>query len=509
MGGRILGEDAGNGRDGAEFAILEGGLEARMGLDEGFTATMPKILYHGRLNKVKDWSTLKVGGVGHDQNGPGIYFTSSLKDARQYAYPNGYVYQVTLTPKKFMPTSGSANKISGVVKTLINKAPDLADTLTNWDENPTKAKWALINGALKSGEDNPNEAVQQVWYDCYRYHGTEWMQELVKLGYDGVMVDPAQFAAQHVVVWNPKIIHVVKEMPYAEAAKIEERDDSVRSAARQNLSNLAYGLGEFSNYAVSTQVARDAEKLLDNPSLATEMFKKYAKYETMGIVQGGPSRPKTASLDKRVMARSCRNLHSLRIKKDEADFSQRELLDESSANKLYKSAVQAFPKTQFRQHATQPITITKLHYIPMIGVKTLTIQASARNKDNEKTYSPQVFFKGVTFLERKEKGAVKVPMPKGEEEEYWIMPLSKKKLDIRLRCDCPDFRWRFNYYDHVDKSLYGPKAPKYKKKTNRPPVNPKKMPGMCKHCMKMLEVLEGQGLLQESAEGMFIIVEEA
>ena len=66
-------------------------------------------------------------------------------------------------------------------------------------------------------------------------------------------------------------------------------------------------------------------------------------------------------------------------------------LYESSLSDLYQSAVDAYPKTTLRQHATQPVVITQLHWTPYVGMKTLFVKGIAQNEGKE--YSPIILFK--------------------------------------------------------------------------------------------------------------------
>lgn len=63
-------------------------------------------------------------------------------------------------------------------------------------------------------------------------------------------------------------------------------------------------------------------------------------------------------------------------------------------------------------------------------------------------------------------------------------------LDVKVRCTCKDFRWRFAYYNSGDDSLYGNPPPPYISQTDRPPANPSNTPGVCKHLMKLKKELE-------------------
>lgn len=167
-----------------------------------------------------------------------------------------------------------------------------------------------------------------------------------------------------------------------------------------------------------------------------------------------------------------------------------DILTESSVLDLYKSAVEAFPNTQMRQYATQPIMVESIRWLPYLGLKTLFVKAEVRNEDRH--YSPMILFKNVDYTGR----GVKIRGSDGQ--EYSFAKLSLEGNDVLLRCGCADFSYRFNYYNHLDRSLYGSKRSKYEG-LGGPPANPKKMPGMCKHLLKTAAVLGGAGLFSEGS----------
>lgn len=157
---------------------------------------------------------------------------------------------------------------------------------------------------------------------------------------------------------------------------------------------------------------------------------------------------------------------------------------ESSAEQLYQSAVKAFPKTTLRQHAVQPIVIRELRWTPFVGVRTLFIKGLAQNEERE--YATCVLFKDVNY----QGNQVKITASDGL--QYSFDKLSLENTDVLVRCNCPDFFWRFNYYDKLDNSLYGSKRKKYE--SSGPPANPMKLPGMCKHIMKTIKVIGESGV---------------
>lgn len=163
--------------------------------------------------------------------------------------------------------------------------------------------------------------------------------------------------------------------------------------------------------------------------------------------------------------------------------------EESTIPELYDSTVAAFPNTGKRQHSTQPVVIKNIDWIPYLGMKTLYIKGLAQNEGKE--YTPTVLFRNVNYTENG------VTLTASDGLIYDFAPISLDKNEVNIRCNCPDFHWRFNYFDHLDRSLYGRKRAKYESKNERGPVNPKESPGMCKHCMKLIEALQESGIFGE------------
>jgi hypothetical protein len=163
---------------------------------------------------------------------------------------------------------------------------------------------------------------------------------------------------------------------------------------------------------------------------------------------------------------------------------------------LYDTTEKAFPKTELRQHATNPIHITQLKWTPFLGQKTLFIRGLAQHENRE--YNTIILFKKVNYNVTEARKAIKI-IASDDEKEYTFEKLSLENTEVLVRCNCPDFRWRFSYYDHVDHSLFGRKPPKYKKVegSNRPPANPLELPGMCKHIIKTIEALGHAGIFLE------------
>ena len=77
----------------------------------------------------------------------------------------------------------------------------------------------------------------------------------------------------------------------------------------------------------------------------------------------------------------------------------------------------------------------------------------------------------------------------------YIRPISLSSKEVKVRCDCHDFRWRFAYYDDIHQALYGATPPPYTRVpgSTRGPVNPRHLPGLCKHLMAAFRQLHNYG----------------
>lgn len=152
-------------------------------------------------------------GTGHDQEGPGIYFTSNEEDATGYSRKSdshGALFIVNLNFNKAVPTNKKA-KVSEIGQ-LIEWASNYQEILGNWDENPKVAMKTAMSSILR--EASCHESFKSVWYEFYRHEPVEFVRNLVMLGYDGVIVKKEFMNAYHAIVYNPKAINIVDKVEY-------------------------------------------------------------------------------------------------------------------------------------------------------------------------------------------------------------------------------------------------------------------------------------------------------
>lgn len=170
-----------------------------------------------------------------------------------------------------------------------------------------------------------------------------------------------------------------------------------------------------------------------------------------------------------------------------------QLLEKSSVPKLQDNIERGFPETRKRQHATGEVTINNISYMPYIGMKTLHVKSTSSSNGNQYTQALQ--FNDVKFEPADTEDNATFQASDGE--EYHVVPLDLTVHNAKVRCNCMDFHYRFANYNAQDKSLVGRPPPLYQRKTDRPPVNPLSVPGMCKHLLKLVLTLQQHGLIRQ------------
>lgn len=174
------------------------------------------IVYHGSPTKISKFTT-EFLGEGHDQEGPGIYFTTSESDAGSYG---SYIHKAKLKPRKFVPNRGKINR-KQIEKLILRAAgaENLMDlqkmdmdkfydsALSNFDENPLRAFQDAVDNVIKYSV-SPHDAFQNVWITHYRYNPQAYLKNMVDLGYDGVKIQKE--GLDHYIIFNPEIIEILE-----------------------------------------------------------------------------------------------------------------------------------------------------------------------------------------------------------------------------------------------------------------------------------------------------------
>lgn len=189
---------------------------------------------------------------------------------------------------------------------------------------------------------------------------------------------------------------------------------------------------------------------------------------------------------------------------EEHQCEDHEHLTETTYGGLERNVMNFVPRTKKRQFALAPLQVQGMEFSPLPNANNLLVEGQVANPQSETkmnaVYSPKILFQEVEFHQ-----------PEGEEEvanpntltiegkngkEFTISPLLLNKNNVKVSCNCLDFWWRFSFYNHRDQSLLGYDVGFYKKRTQRPPVNPRKVPAMCKHLLKLAIELKNNGVVR-------------
>ena len=163
------------------------------------------IVYHGSPTEIKKFSDEFVGGKGAtDQEGPGIYFTTSYDEAVGYA-DGGYVYTVRIEPRLLYDESEEKAVPEELLLKLAMSAPNWEDHASNFSEDPESGAYQAVSSAYEYN-DNEKDVLLQVWIEFYRYSPVDFVRNCVKVGIDGVIVNRDN--GKHIIIYNPSIIEV-------------------------------------------------------------------------------------------------------------------------------------------------------------------------------------------------------------------------------------------------------------------------------------------------------------
>jgi len=144
-----------------------------------------------------------------------------------------------------------------------------------------------------------------------------------------------------------------------------------------------------------------------------------------------------------------------------------------------------------------PIKLEKAMYV--VRTKQLLVKASTSPLTDKKHNGRYIMFMQFDRVAhnktRTRKFTHKVKTKAGD--IVYVAKLSQLDTLVRVSCSCKRFYFAWQYWDRINKSLYGKRPPPYFRKTaNRPEVNPFQDVGICKHLVGLTKVLRRRRILR-------------
>lgn len=167
------------------------------------------VVYHGTNSKIDKFTDDFVGGEeANDQQGAGIYFATNIEDARHYGV---YIYKATISGRFLDRNAPIDNVDIEELVRLIKMKDEWEMNAMDYSEDPESGAYEAAGMAIQYNNDEA-EAFQQIEADFYRYDSVEYVRNMTKLGYDGIIVDaPSDIEGDsHIIVFNPGIIKNVE-----------------------------------------------------------------------------------------------------------------------------------------------------------------------------------------------------------------------------------------------------------------------------------------------------------
>lgn len=160
---------------------------------------------------------------------------------------------------------------------------------------------------------------------------------------------------------------------------------------------------------------------------------------------------------------------------------------------LYSNTLRGF-NTPRKQSAGR-VQIVKTVYIAAPRINAVGIGATTRSSAKE--YETKMFFDNITYLGGDDDQANAFSFQTPDDQDYVIEPVGYTGKDVKVRCSCLDFYYRFSVWNNKDGSLLGdPPDPYINKTDNREPVNPTRIPGLCKHLIALTDKLRQERFLR-------------
>ena len=166
-------------------------------------------------------------------------------------------------------------------------------------------------------------------------------------------------------------------------------------------------------------------------------------------------------------------------------------LTELTINDLNQNTIKFPKKSRCRDLKTYLVNVQGLKFTPFAESNELWVTSSTQSSGHPNHYKTEIIFKDVDFIDD-DSG---ISFTGSDNAIHNIKPLLARINDCEVTCSCADYKYRMQAANYSKNAGIFP-ADNYIKKTNRPPINPEKIPFLCKHLLSMVNQLTQKRILR-------------
>lgn len=154
-------------------------------------------------------------------------------------------------------------------------------------------------------------------------------------------------------------------------------------------------------------------------------------------------------------------------------------------------------KTKFdtpRDQNSKRVQVFTTNFIPSVQNNSLEIRA--KTKTDKGAYDSLIYLENVEYVQDESDPSV-VSFKSADNTEHFIKPVEAGS-NVKVNCTCLDFYYRLAVWNDKNNALQGDAPQPYVRKPNsrRPPANPSKTPGVCKHLIKLFDHIKREGIVK-------------
>jgi hypothetical protein len=169
------------------------------------------VAYHGSPSRISKFEDSFLSGDDTTQHhGPGIYFTTSSKNARMFGE---HIHKVRLNGKFIdtdtPPDAVDIEEIITLMKMSGEEEGEWEMEAQNYDEDPNRGIQIAAQSTFDYVE-NEVDVFFRVLNSWYQHSPLSYVRNMTRLGYDGMIVPaPRDWVGhKHIIVYNPAIIEI-------------------------------------------------------------------------------------------------------------------------------------------------------------------------------------------------------------------------------------------------------------------------------------------------------------